>query len=444
MNIALVLKIGFRNIFRQMKRTFSLGINFAIVSLLLVLIFSFSRGASQNVSLNLAKATSGYLNVAGEYIVQGKSYIGVMEYPKVQRIIRETFGEGADSYPRYSVYTATYNKGISKRIRYYGIVPELEKTLAGQFTFVKGSWEAFAGDPDSIIVSKELADYFELQDVAELTVSIRTRFGAFNTAVFKIAGVYTSSNFFVENLAISHFGRLQALDLASPDTASVIAVFFPDLKNLDKKRDALVEALNLGGYEAKKPKNASDAINAVTAASPRSKAEKVGSPLVVRLTVTTLSEVLGILGNIISVINYVGVFLAAILLLVTAVAIFINLRMSINDRMREIGTMRTIGIGGRGITLLFVFEGLILSVLFVALGFVAAFVVIVLFKYGVAIPPKGAFSLLLERGHIVFLPHATDLLFVLLAIGFFAALFSFIPARQAGRIRPVEALTRLE
>ena len=100
------------------------------------------------------------------------------------------------------------------------------------------------------------------------------------------------------------------------------------------------------------------------------------------------------------------------LLLVTAVAIFINLRMSVNDRMREIGTMRTI--------------------------------VIVLFKYGVAIPPKGAFSLLLERGHIVFLPHATDLLFVFLAIGFFAALFSFIPARQAGRIRPVEALTRLE
>ena len=106
--------------------------------------------------------------------------------------------------------------------------------------------------------------------------------------------------------------------------------------------------------------------------------------------------------------------------------------------------MRTIGIGGRGITLLFVFEGLILSALFVVLGFVAAFVVIVLFKYGVAIPPKGAFSLLLERGHIVFLPHATDLLFVFLAIGFFAALFSFIPARQAGRIRPVEALTRLE
>jgi putative ABC transport system permease protein len=256
--------------------------------------------------------------------------------------------------------------------------------------------------------------------------------------------VYTTSNFFVENLAIAHFGRLQALDLAEKDTASLVVVFFPDLKDLDGKRDALVAALTKNGFDAKKPANSSDAIAAVTAASPRYKVEKVSDPLVIRITVATLGEVLGIIGSIVSVINAVGMFLAGVLLLVTAVAIFINLRMSINDRMREIGTMRAIGIDGKGVTLLFVCEGLILSVLFVLLGFVVAFVLIAVLRYGAVFKPQGAFSLLLEGGRLVLLPRASDLLFVLAAIAVFAGIFSFIPARQAGRVRPVEALTRLE
>jgi putative ABC transport system permease protein len=444
MKIFLYLWIGFRNVFRQTKRTFSLGINFTIIAVLLVLVFSFSRGASHNISLNLSQATAGHLNVAGEYIIEGKSYPGVMGYSKVRDIVQKTFGTGAKSFPRYTLYTATYNKGNSKRITYYGIDPELEKDFSGQLNFIEGSWEDFAANPDSIAISKDIADYLELYDVSELTVSTRTRLGAFNTAVFSIAGVYTTNNYFVENLAIAHFDRLQALDLADKDTATIVVVFFDDLKQIDKKRDTLITALGRGGLDAKKPKSSSDAIAAVTASSPRYKVEKVDKPLVIRLTVATLNEVLGILGNIITAINSIGIFLAAVMLFVTAVAIFINLRMAINDRMREIGTMRTIGVEGKGITLLFVFEGLILSLLFIVIGYFIAFVLITVLRYGITFNPSGAFSLLLTGGKLYFRPRISDLLLIMAAIAFFAAMFSFIPARQAGRIRPADALSKFE
>ena len=444
MKIFLYFWIGFRNVFRQTKRTFSLGINFTIIAVLLVLVFSFSRGASYNISQNLSQATAGHLNIAGEYIVEGRAYPGVMGYSKVRDIVRETFGTDVKSFPRYSLYTSTYNKGNSKRVTYYGIEPELEKDFSGQLNFIKGSWEDFAADPDSIVVSRDIADNLELYDMSELTISTRTRLGAFNTAVFRIAGVYTTNNYFVENLALAHFSRLQAMDLADKDTATLIVVFFDDLKKLDKKRDTLINALTTAGLDAKKPKNSSDAIAAITAASPRYKVEKVDKPLVIRLTVATLNEVLGIVGNIITAINSIGIFLAAVMLLVTAVAIFINLRMAINDRMREIGTMRTIGMEGKGIAMLFVFEGLILSILFTVIGYIIAFVLITILRYGVTFNTEGAFSLLLTGGKLYFRPKFSDLLLILAAIAFFATLFSFIPARQAGRIRPADALSKFE
>jgi putative ABC transport system permease protein len=442
--IFLYMWIGFRNVFRQAKRTFSLGINFTIIAVLLVLVFSFSRGASHNVSLNLSQATAGHLNVAGEYIIEGKSYPGVLGYSKVIDIVRKTFGTEAKSFPRYSLYTSTYNKGNSKRVTYYGIEPELEKNFSGQLNFIKGSWEDFASNPDSIAISKDIADYLELYEVSEITISTRTRLGAFNTAVFSIAGIYTTNNYFVENLAIAHFSRLQALDLAETDTATLVVVFFNDLKKIDKKRDALISALNIKGLDANKPKNPSDAIAAVTASSPRYKVEKVDKPIVIRLTVATLNEVLGVLGNIITAINSIGIFLGAVMLFVTAVAIFINFRMAINDRMREIGTMRTIGMEGREITLLFVFEGLILSFLFIIIGYIFAFALITVLRYGVTFSPSGAFSLLLTGGKLSFRPRVFDLLLILAAIVFFATLFSFIPARQAGKIRPADALSKFE
>ena len=363
MNFGFYAKVAFRNIFRQKKRTFSLGINYAIVTLILLLVFAFSHGASKNISTSLSRATSGHINIIGDYVIEGSLYKGVLEYPKIESIVRDTLGQDTVIYPRYNVWTITYNKGIPKRVRYYGIYPELESDIQEQFEFIEGSWEDFANNPDGIILAKSLVEYLELEPQSEVVVSTRTRFGAFNTTTFVLRGVFETDNYFIENLAIAHFDTIRELDLANQGSASVLAIFVRDLNKIDRDRDRVVAAMKDAGFDAAKPESASDAVSATSSASPTYKVEP-GQEDTVTFTVATLDEVLGFVGAIVTAIDAVGGFLAALMLFVIVIAIFINLKMTISDRMQEIGTMRTIGLEAKGVVSLFVLENIFLAIIF--------------------------------------------------------------------------------
>ena len=117
--------------------------------------------------------------------------------------------------------------------------------------------------------------------------------------------------------------------------------------------------------------------------------------------------------------------------------------MTLNERLREIGTMRTIGVGAGGITSLFVLESTLLALLFSLIGVAAALLVTAIVVFGVRIPAGGAVTLFLDAGHLVLVPRLLDVAGVVVLITAFAALFSFFPARRGGRIRPVDALTRV-
>ncbi|UCB45731.1 MAG: ABC transporter permease [Spirochaetota bacterium] len=441
MNFGFYAKVAFRNIFRQKKRTFSLGINYAIVTLILLLVFAFSHGASRNISTSLSRATSGHINIIGDYVIEGKLYKGVLEYPKIESIVRDTLGQDTVIYPRYNVWTITYNKGIPKRVRYYGIYPELESDIQEQFDFIEGSWEDFANNPDGIILAKSLVEYLELEPQSEVVVSTRTRFGAFNTTTFVLRGVFETDNYFIENLAIAHFDTIRELDLANEGSASVLAIFVRDLNKIDRDRDRVVTAMQDAGFDAAKPESASDAVSATSSASPTYKVEP-GQEDTVTFTVATLDEVLGFVGAIVTAIDAVGGFLAALMLFVIVIAIFINLKMTISDRMQEIGTMRTIGLEAKGVVSLFVLENIFLAIMFVCIGIAVGFGVMALFVYAIELPVRGAFSLLLNNGRLALSPQGSDIVLILIAISAFAAIFSYIPSRRAGKIPPAEALRK--
>lgn len=441
MNLGFYSRVAFRNVFRQKKRTFSLGINYAIVTLILMIVFAFSHGASRNISNSLSRATSGHINIAGENVIDGRIYKGVLEYRVIEDIVRDTLGKDTVIYPRYNIWTTTYNKGIPKQIRYYGIYPDLESDFQEQFEFIEGGWDDFVSNSDGIIVSKVLADYLELEPQAEVVVSTRTRFGAFNTTTFIVRGIFDTDNYFIENLAVAHFDTLRALDLADKGSASILTVFVRDLNRVDRDRNLVVDRLRDEGFDASKPENASAAISATSSASPQYKVEE-GQEDTVRLTVATLDEVLGFVGNIVTAIDAIGGFLAALMLFVIVIAIFINLKMTITDRMREIGTMRTIGMESKGVVSIFVLENIYLAVIFVLVGIAVGFGVIAILVYGVTLPAKGAFSLLLDNGGLALRPQGSDILLIIVAISGFAAIFSYIPSRRAGRIPPAEALRK--
>jgi ABC-type lipoprotein release transport system permease subunit len=72
-----------------------------------------------------------------------------------------------------------------------------------------------------------------------------------------------------------------------------------------------------------------------------------------------------------------------------------------------------------------------------------ALTAVLVVRTAVPLPSSGNLGLFLNRGRLALVPRVTDILAVLAVTTGFTALFSFFPARRGGRIRPVEALTRV-
>ncbi len=436
------LRVALRNVFRQKRRSFTLGINYAVVTFILVLLFAFSQGAIRNITSNLARSTAGHITVSGSYTAGGRLFLGVRHYPQVTAAVSERFGTDATVIPRYVVRSTLYYKGDSKRLDFTGVDPAADSGLQGQLDFIAGGWDAFARDPVGVIIPRDVASYFGLGLNDEVVVAARTRFGSFNTATLKVSGIYRSGNYFAQGLVLCRFEQMQALDQAEKDTASAVYLYFRDPTDIAGKRTALAAALEARGFDTRRPKDAAAAVDAVTSASPNYTVDPSGRDSA-RLNLSTIDEAVGIVKVVTAAVNALGGLVALIMMFIIAVSLFINLRMTINDRLREIGTMRTVGVGAGGITALFVLENSLLALLFSLLGTAAALVVTAVVAGLVRLPYEGAVALFLDRGRLVLVPRVVDIAATVVLVTVFSAFFSFFPARRGGRIRPVEALTRV-
>ncbi len=436
------IAIALKNIFRQKKRSFTLGVNYAIVTFILVMLFAFSNGAKVNIFDSLTKASAGHITVTGRYAKDGRIYAGIQKTPEILQTVKEKFGDEAKVLPRYQVQSAVYYGGLSKRLSFIGIDTEKDDSFEPQMRFLEGSWADYAAEPAGLVVPKDTAEYFGFKVGEDVVISTRSRFGAFNTGILKIAGIYESDNYFAQNLMLTHFEFLRKLDLASEDASTSLYVYFPDVKDLDARRDVLAGALVARGFEATPPANSSEAIAAISSASVKYEEDKEGRDRVM-LKLTTIDEALGLVGTVIAAVNAIGSLIASVMLLVIAVSIFINLKMSISERMQEIGTLRAMGVEAGGVTSLFMFESVLLSMMFSAIGAVTAVVVSAVFRWLVVLPGAGNLALFLNSGRLQLIPRPLDVIAIIAIIAGFSALFSYFPARKGGRIPPVVALTKL-
>lgn len=439
--MASFIGLAFKNVFRQKKRSFTLGVNYAVVAFILMLLMAFSRGATQNITASLANSSAGHITITGQFAAKGKIYNGLLRTDEIIAGVRKTFGEDVRVLTRYSIRSTAYFRGLSKRLAFSGIDTKTDASLGDQATFGAGSWTDFASDPNGVAVPADIAEYFGLTIGDDLVLSTRTRFGAFNTGILVVRGIYTSDNYFARDLMLTHFDFLRSLDLAEADASTSVYVYLPRSDKLADKRDLLASTLSKAGFDVSSPKTDNEAIAAITAASTRYEEDKEGRDRVM-LKLATLDEVLGIVRTALAAVNGVGAFIALVMLFVIAVSIFINLRMTINERLREIGTMRAMGVDASLVTTLFVTESVLLAIMFSVAGAGLAAIVAIIMRYGPTFPPGGNLGIFLDRGRLALSPGFDAMLGVVAVIALFAAFFSFFPARRGGAVPPVEALTK--
>ena len=147
---------------------------------------------------------------------------------------------------------------------------------------------------------------------------------------------------------------------------------------------------------------------------------------------STSTAILEQINNILGIIQYVIVGIAGIALIVGAVGIANTMYMSVIERTKEIGVMKSIGATNRAIMTIFLIESAFFGVVGGIIGSIIGVMMALGAKYAIESLSPGLPFLILIDPYVI----AGALLFSALS----GILSGILPARAASKLNPVDAL----
>lgn len=428
------IKLALRNLTRQKKRTILLGSAVAFGIMIVTVINGFAGAFVQNVTENFANLEAGHLFVEGvEKSSSGRDNsivrddTAIMEAAKAASI-------PAKYITRRSTFQATLlYGGRSATLAITGVDFSTETFLPDRLVFKEGGIKGL-DDRQGVIISEPIAKRLGVGSGDRILVQMKTYTGQNNVGEFSVAGITYDSGIFGNMSGYANKSYVNELLNLEPEDYQVVGFYLPSLDGMDGYGTTLRAELTkrLQVFE----KKTTDDENPIRAMMSQSKKETWTG---VKYRTFTLNDVLSQVQTIVNVLNTVSLVILLVLFLIIMVGITNTFRIIMYERIREIGTMRSMGMQRGEVRNLFLFEAL-----FLALGGAFAGLILAgLVMFGLGFINFGLDTpvfLILKNGHLTFSltfwRAALDVVIVA-ALTLFAA---WLPARNAAKLDPAVAL----
>ncbi|MBC7713670.1 MAG: ABC transporter permease [Rhizobacter sp.] len=406
----LILRLAFRNIFRNKRRTIlsviAIGVGLAAMMFADALIVSLGetmvRSATQDFSGNAQIHQESFAkNLEVEKIIAGNE-----DNLLLKKLADES--ELQSFTPRVLSYGMLTSTSDANNIIVYGIDPEKEKSVSKISELMVAGTYLAPDEERKIIVGKKLADNLNIGVGDRVVVTVaRAHIGDLSQEMFRVGGIFAFGvREMDENVGFIKLNEAQSI-LNLGTGIHEIALNFKDLNIPAQKKFAIGTKYSQNG-------------NIVYGWN------KMFKDLASILQFTQFS--LGIL--------------AFILFGIIAFGIMNTLFMSLYERMFEFGVLRAVGTRPSVVARMIIYEAFMLALVSSVAGIIMGLILIGFFsKYG--IDYRG-----IEYAHLVFkdkiYPHFRLIQFILYppALIVFATLIGIYPALYAAKIIPAEALRK--
>ena len=409
------VKMAWRNIWRNPRRTILTISAIAFASLLLVFMLSFQFGSYQTMINASVKINTGHLQVQAQDYQDKQSIHLVVNDPRAIGNILYKMKE-VDAY----TFRAKAFALVSSKERTYGVVviginPATEakvstlKNLIRRGSYLPQDYQNQASPP--ALIGNLLARNLHVGPGDELTVLGQGRDGSIAATVVRIAGIYSSG--------IDEFDR------------SSIHIPLKHFQDVFAMRGAVHEVVALGKslkHIAKIKKELAEEINRRNLKHP--------------LVVMDWEELMPGLRQAIEMDLVSGIIFYLILILVVAFSILNTFLMAIFERTKEFGVLMAIGTTPGRLTRLLLIESFSMTAVGIVIGIIIGCLATWYFQiHGIDI--AGSSEILKQYGISGRMHPQLSLISaisgpaVVLLITFLAALY---PALKVRRLRPVEAL----
>lgn len=425
-------RIAFRNLNRQKKRSFLLGGAIAFGLMIIIMLTAFTAGVVVNVRQNGSLLLAGHIFLIGMEKTESGMVTNVI---RDDTFIRDTLKEldiEVKSIAKCSSFTGTLifeDEYLQQKID--GIEPEKEENLKERLVLKEGTFDALSSDPRALIISEKVATQLNAAVGDNILVKLTTSTGQVNVGEFILKGISIDPGMMGFSGCYANLEYVNELLNIGRNESTLLGIFLNDFKKIDIEMDRLYTALS---QKVNLFERTSDKEGFASLRGGSIEGEWEG----MKYQLLSINDLLSRLNQLSDILNIVGVVVLLILLLIIMVGITNTFRMIIHERIREIGTMRALGMQRNGVRNIFLFEAFFLSLGGAAAGFLAALIImfcVSLIEFGM-----GPLFIVMKNGHFYFniIPAQVILYFALVAGMTLAA--AFIPARKAARIDPAHAL----
>lgn len=443
-----VFKIALRNLNRQKKRSFLLGGAIAFGIFVVTLISGFAGAFQKNLAANMAQMQGGHIFLEGvEKTAKDKPFEIIRDDALLTRVVQEAgFPYEMISRRSYANGTLVFNgKRATQAI--YGVKYETEPLLQERVKLKEGSWDR-AQEDGTVILNEGIVKKLKLELGDRVQYELNTATGQKNFGDFTLVGISQDMGLFSSMIAYTKQSYLNSLlDLGS-DEYQLFMVMLHDMRKADLYTAKLLETLKkeapvfeLDPTEVLKQK-ASATSSQDAMQSRYVKLQKLAKDTTwegSKYRVASINDAISFMEDIVGVINFISVIILFVLFLIIMVGISNTFRMIMFERIKEIGTMRAVGMQRKTVKKLFTTEALFLAIGGTIAGWIfsgVAMFVLSIFNFGT----DTVLSLFLKSGHFSFSPQVGTMLGHFILVLIMTAIAAFFPARKASMLAPAEAL----
>jgi ABC-type lipoprotein release transport system permease subunit len=398
-----LLKMAFRDLGRNRRRSFFSSLALGLGLALLLTMAAFINGEMNGAMDSTIRLQSGHLQVRAESYDEVKTSLkwqDLVENPEQVVAQISSLGPVLVATPRLFASGIASAGNQSTGVRVFGIDPLSPANAPYRDGLLSGEFLT-ADDREGLVIGQPLAEKLGLAVGDPLSLSVNTSNGEVAQQLFTVRGIYsTQTNGFDSTTIFMPLTKAQAIT-QTENHASTIFVLLKD----KAQTQAVVDALKSSSYKV--------------------------------LPWTKLNELIIQFEDLAN--SYI-VILYLIVLGVTATVIVNTLIMAVFERTREIGILSAIGMKGRSILLMFLFESSLLAVGGVIIGLILGSLLAAYFThFGFYIGKMGISGMLI--GNTIYAQMTMQDTVKLTLLAFIITLLAGLyPATLAARMEPVQAL----
>jgi len=404
------IKLAWRNMFRNKRRTIIASIAIAIGLAALILSMAVMRGMETNM---IKSATASFL---GEAQIHNKKFREAQEVEETIRNLDRVTADlkKEDIVEEFTLRTISMGMVSSpanvNAVLLVGIEPGTEKFLSQiDDAVAEGRGDYFKADNSrDIVIGSKLAEVLEVELGDRVVVTVaQAKTGDLSQEMFRVSGIYRFDIKEMDSgMAFIRLKKAQAM-LGIGDGVHQIAIKFKDIQTASLKEIPFWETYSTGGNEA---------VSWITLL-PQMK-------VVFDMTAITIGMMVIILGAVVifGIIN--------------------TLFMSLYERMFEFAVMRAVGTRPSGMRKLVILEAGALGVISIILGLILGLVLtLIMTKTGI---DYRGIEFAGTTMHEMLYPEMHILDFILFPIGvmIFTLVVGIYPAWFAGRMKIADALRK--